>query len=557
MTDLQRHLKGIRKLVYTAVQQTDADGAVDVALLSQRLRAYLPQSYGIAEGADHGLPAALMIYDVPLVQKSEQLRLEHTLLVLDVSWVHDQASLAAALERIAAIKSLPQKRRPMPISSEEQPISRGIPKSRLPYALLVFDHFAGFPAPTTDLYEAINGFLRQHPTASQPDEIDVIGQDIQYLNPLLEEDNPRPSDMSLSRTPNLIRPSVCYVCGQRYVRRHFFYDSLCLRCGDLNYQKRSASADLRGYIALVTGARVKIGYETSLRLLRAGAEVIATSRFPRSAASRYAAEADFDQWRDRLHIFGIDLRQIPYLERFIEDLYERFPHLDILVNNAAQTIKRPPAYYAHLIPQEIAPLHELPEAHIRLLGDGAIASAPPALFGSPMQSDFPVGQLDAYGEQIDSRSHTSWTATLDELSASEILEVHLVNAVAPAVLAGQLKGLLERSPFQHGWIINVSASEGQFAREKLGTHPHTNMAKAALNMLTRSIASNYAAAHIYVNSVDPGWVSDQIPRGDNLAHQTINLPLDMKDAAARVCDLVFSDIHIYGKLWKNYIEASW
>jgi len=111
-------------------------------------------------------------------------------------------------------------------------------------------------------------------------------------------------------------PQHCYVCKERYLELHPFYDQLCRACGDFNYEKRTETADLSGRVALLTGGRVKIGYQAGIKLLRAGAQLIVTTRFPRDAAGRYAQEADFDDWADRLEIFGLDLRHTPSVEAF-------------------------------------------------------------------------------------------------------------------------------------------------------------------------------------------------------------------------------------------------
>ncbi|HEY9758928.1 MAG TPA: SDR family oxidoreductase [Oculatellaceae cyanobacterium] len=379
-------------------------------------------------------------------------------------------------------------------------------------------------------------------------------------------------EIGLSYADRLSKSELCYVCKEPFFRRHFYYEKLCLRCADLNFRKRYQSADLSGQIALVTGARVKIGYATTLKLLRAGTEVIATSRFPRDAARRYAREPDFPEWKNRLHLYGLDLRDLRRLEQFIQHLYETYSGLDILVNNAAQTVRRPPAYYAHLLPLESAPLLELSSLWRSLLEPPhndqytlqhvqpvAIDPSPPASNIARESVSFPAGQYDEHEQQIDNREFNSWVMRLEEVPMLEIVEVHLINAVAPALLAGQLKELMQTRSERNRYIVNVSAAEGRFAQDKAGYHPHTNMAKAALNMLTRSIAEDYADAHIFVNSVDPGWVSDQFPHTSNESRLQARerLPLDLTDAAARVCDPVFSQLRISGKLLKDYHIVDW
>jgi hypothetical protein len=127
---------------------------------------------------------------------------------------------------------------------------------------------------------------------------------------------------------------------------HHFYDQLCPACAAFNFAKRTELADLSGRVALLTGGRVKIGYQAGIKLLRAGAHLIVTTRFPRDSAMRYAAEPDFAEWSDRLEIFGLDLRHTPSVEAFCQQLLDTHDRLDFIVNNACQTVRRPPDFYS-------------------------------------------------------------------------------------------------------------------------------------------------------------------------------------------------------------------
>ena len=162
-------------------------------------------------------------------------------------------------------------------------------------------------------------------------------------------------------------PRNCYVCKAEFTQLHFFYDTMCPVCAELNYRKRFQTADLRGQVALITGSRLKIGYQATLMMLKAGATVIATTRFPVDSASRYSKEKDFNEWGDRLHIYGLDLRHTPSVELFCRHIEQTFDKLDILINNAAQTVRRPPGFYAHLIENENRAFHELPERSRKLM----------------------------------------------------------------------------------------------------------------------------------------------------------------------------------------------
>ena len=339
----------------------------------------------------------------------------------------------------------------------------------------------------------------------------------------------------------LKEPRHCYVCKAEYRRLHHFYDSMCPDCAKVNYEKRFQRADLRGKQVLITGARLKIGYQASLMLLRSGADVVATTRFPTDALKRYMAEADYAQWSARLRVEGLDLRHTPTVEEFCRRMDRELPRLDVLINNAAQTVRRPPAFYAHLLEQEEKPV--LAPEDLQL---------------------FPVGKLDADLQQVDLRTMNSWRMTLADVPTAEMLETHLINAVAPFVLCARLKPLMLRTPGPKH-IVNVSAMEGSFSRRtKTDKHPHTNMAKAALNMMTLTSAPDYAKDRIYMNAVDTGWVTDEDPfihAARKQQDHDFQPPLDIVDGAARVLDPVLTAYNgaepVSGKFLKDYKETAW
>jgi NAD(P)-dependent dehydrogenase (short-subunit alcohol dehydrogenase family) len=364
----------------------------------------------------------------------------------------------------------------------------------------------------------------------------------------------------------------CYVCKEKYTQVHFFYDQLCSSCGEFNYRKRTESADLRDRVALLTGGRVKIGYQAGIKLLRAGASLIVTTRFPRDAALRYAGEPDFAQWGHRLEIFGLDLRHTPSVEAFCAHIDATRGRLDFIINNACQTVRRPPAFYRHMMELETSSLPDMPAEVRGLLGsDEAGLSRELDRPGLPTPSYtgdahlFPAGQLDQDLQQLDLRDRNSWRLTLAEVSAVEMLETQLVNAVAPFVLNARLKPILLRTPERDKHVVNVSAVEGQFYRRfKTTRHPHTNMAKAALNMMTRTCAAEYQADGIHMNSVDTGWVSDEDPvhlAARKTAEHRFHPPLDIVDGAARIVDPIISGFssgeHLYGQFLKDFRPTDW
>ena len=451
---------------------------------------------------------------------------------------------------------------------------------------------------------------------------------------------------------HVLRP--CYTCKLRFRLMHHFYSQLCPTCAELNYMKRLQTADLSGRVFLLTGGRVKIGFQCALKLLRCGASVLVTSRFPADTAARFCAVADSSQWMPRLKCYGLDLRDLSSLERFCAHLIAMGQRLDGIINNACQTIRRPAAYYAHLLPFELQPDEWSPQV-LRVLEDhqtcfgaaksprltsrpshgaehtephpicspdsgadpggsgerlapGETAAAPPvaltptATAGSEtgdlssvqamaastvpsalwsqaplwsaeegvMQPDegiaanFPVGVRDVNGQQLDTRRTNSWLLKLGDVSTPEAAEVLAINTLAPFILNSRLRCLLEACDSSQRFVVNVSAMEGKFYRYKTPNHPHTNMAKAALNMMTRTCAQELAAVGIYMNSVDTGWINDEKPLDKAAAHAQAHhfqTPLDEVDAASRVLDPVLCACNgeppIYGKFIKDYEAVEW
>lgn len=458
---------------------------------------------------------------------------------------------------------------------------------------------------------------------------DLIGiEEIEYKNQTSDSNNTTTS-LLLSDSHGTI---TCYICAKKYSQLHKFYDRLCPECAQFNWEKRIQRANLSGKIALVTGARVKIGYEMALILLRCGATVLTTTRFPRDAALRFSKEKDFLEWSHRLQIFGVDFRDVQSVIDFTDIILKKYDQLDYLINNAAQTIRRPPVFYEHLLPIELSSIPSLSDNGPgvddikKLLGDGQerlqigndfqslksfvseIASYSPVgedkvltLYSKKMDEllqtagldmkivsrsailsqvpliqedfqfdyhDFPKDAYDNYGQQIDLRKKTSWNLGLTDVSITEFVETQTINLTAPFILIQKLLPLMQKSSKDDGnsvgnkQIINVSATEGQFYRFAKGTnHPHTNIAKAGLNMLTRTSGYELAKLKIFMNSVDTSWVTQEDASDLTNVKSYFTAPLDEIDGAQRCLDPIFQSVikgvDLHSKFLKNYKVTRW
>eukprot|EP00656_Telonema_subtile_P051553 TRINITY_DN6963_c0_g1_i1.p1 TRINITY_DN6963_c0_g1~~TRINITY_DN6963_c0_g1_i1.p1 ORF type:complete len:506 (+),score=168.33 TRINITY_DN6963_c0_g1_i1:264-1781(+) len=404
-----------------------------------------------------------------------------------------------------------------------------------------------------------------------------------------EGEHTAPEGAQGEEPPVLHKARACYVCKARFKQLHFFYDQLCPGCAALNWEKRNQLTDLTGMTALVTGCRVKIGFHVALKLLRAGAHVVGTTRFPKDAAGRFSREEDFLQWANRLELHGLDLRDMSSVERLCSALRTRGAKLRVLINNACQTVRRPAAYYAPLVHIESQPLSiqaaQLLHEHTALMVPGtqhseatgtatdltnAGVSAANKSQLAFLEEDksisaavLPAGKIDANtGQQLDLRSSNSWVTKLEQVQTPEVLEVFAINAIGPFVLNSKLSELMgEQTP---SFIVNVSAMEGKFYRTKSPYHPHTNMAKAALNMLTKTSAPDLAQRGVFMTSVDTGWINDENPLEKAQAYadkHSFQTPIDEIDAAARILDPVFSGMTAeqpaFGVFFKDYHETEW
>ncbi|MER6360383.1 SDR family NAD(P)-dependent oxidoreductase [Kitasatospora sp. NPDC001527] len=385
----------------------------------------------------------------------------------------------------------------------------------------------------------------------------------------------------------LERPRSCYICKQRYVEVDAFYHNLCQDCAVRNRARRDARADLTGKRALLTGGRAKIGMYIALMLLRDGAHTTITTRFPNDAIRRFTAMPDSADWLHRLKIVGIDLRDPAQVMALADEVAADGP-LDILINNAAQTVRRPPESYRELVAAESAPLPagalpqsttigrfnsgsvDLPALPHQASGDGERISAEDVtslalVTGSATPERIQAGTaIDAGGLVPDLADTNSWVQTVSEVGPVELLEVQLCNSTAPFILISRLRPAMAASASRRKYVVNVSAMEGVFQRGYKGAgHPHTNMAKAALNMLTRTSAQEmFQTDGILMTAVDTGWITDERPHPDKmrLADEGFHAPLDLVDGAARVYDPIVRGEQgedLYGCFLKDFERAAW
>lgn len=387
----------------------------------------------------------------------------------------------------------------------------------------------------------------------------------------------------------LLKARGCYICKQPYTVVDAFYHQLCPSCAAMSHAKRDARTDLTGRRALLTGGRAKIGMYIALRLLRDGAHTTITTRFPRDAVRRFRSLPDANDWIDRLKIVGIDLRD-PAQVIGLADEVAAAGHLDILINNATQTVRRSPGAYQPLVDAELAPLPggRLPElvtfGHTNDQHPQALersVSAHPILAAAASRADELTEQamaagsssldrlaagtaIDAGGLIPDVDAVNSWTQRVGDVDPLEMLEVQLANTTAPFLLVSRLRPSLAASPARRTYVVNVSAMEGVFGRGYKGPgHPHTNMAKAAVNMLTRTSAREmFKTDGILMTSVDTGWITDERPHPTKvrLAEEGFHAPLDLVDGAARVYDPIVrgeAGEDLFGVFLKDYAPGAW
>jgi NAD(P)-dependent dehydrogenase (short-subunit alcohol dehydrogenase family) len=343
---------------------------------------------------------------------------------------------------------------------------------------------------------------------------------------------------------------ICYICRFRITQAHRLYPSLCHPCGEFCMSSSAISLpsnlDLHSKTAVVTGGRVNLGFHTALRLLRCGARVIVSTRYPCDALERYRNEHDAEQWISRLRIMGADFRTakdvFALVKAILGCLHEwGTSKLDILINNAAQTLTDSIEREERQIQREWL-LMSADSGEDRLVQDNDTDYTPRLRGG---QSD---RLLIENNNVPNPERQSSWVQRMSEIPYEDIISAHSVNTFVPFILIRELMPYMRRdseaSPIDDAspkkpsaYIVNVTSREGLPERRqaKNGQHVHTNMSKAALNMLTETEAGKaWKEGRVALNAVDPGYMSAPPEWMRMIGREGEETPLNWEDGVGRV-----------------------
>jgi len=387
----------------------------------------------------------------------------------------------------------------------------------------------------------------------------------------------------------------CYVCKKLFDPAIIIdrYIDMCLDCGIYNYQKRTKMADLTNKTAFVTGIRQKIGLHLALKLLRCGAKVIGTTRFPHATWYNFIQQPDFNEWKDRLVVYQVDFLNLQAIGKLCQYLREQ--NINFLINNACQTI-RPSSIYVEKINllenilqqdmkyitcntlhiDEVEQIEDQSTQNTHDNHDYHDSQMIPAQFQIAQVSQHPIfvqPQLENLTltkkeisdkditfnqflevKDINIKEESSWNRNIEDIHPTEILEVTIINQTVPTLFVNQVKPTMKGSLEQPAFIINVSALEGQFHCKKTSYHAHTNMCKSALDMLIRTMSEEHNPNFKFY-SVNPGFVSGVNP-------QLPHYPLGAEDGAARILDPLiqfYSGTPLPNEWMKlrNYVGEKW
>ncbi|KAK1726446.1 uncharacterized protein BDZ83DRAFT_574550 [Colletotrichum acutatum] len=354
------------------------------------------------------------------------------------------------------------------------------------------------------------------------------------------------------------RKRTCYVCRMVLDNPHAQLGSMCIPCGEFNLAERALSLpenmSLKDKTAVVTGGRVNLGFHTALRLLRCGAAVIVSSRYPEDALSRYQQEADFDKWAQKLRIIGADFRAAADAFALVQSIKKTLQQegwdLDHLINNAAQTLTDPLEKEERAIEHERFLLDKpssdgkgvvvrqgySPRARggAGSLPDGVAGKVSGSIAGpsAPKNTTLSDSMSKLQVSGVETPTPSSWVQSLSEIPYEDVITAHSVNTFVPLILIRELLPSMRKG----GHIVNVSSREGIFESAyrtpaKHSKHVHTNMSKAGLNMITETEAPTAWKLGVAMNTVDPGYMSaapefEQAYGGER--------PIGWEDGAARV-----------------------
>jgi NAD(P)-dependent dehydrogenase (short-subunit alcohol dehydrogenase family) len=300
----------------------------------------------------------------------------------------------------------------------------------------------------------------------------------------------------------LPREISCYGCNKIINKVHGNYVYSCVKCGRKFQKFRYFSTPQTNKVAIVTGARTKLGHQICLKLLRAGAIVFGTTRFPEKAQQIFELYHDYPMWKDKLFLYALDMDAENMEEIFLkfrDFVAVKFSKIDILVHCAAQTIR-----------------------HREKMTN---------------EQREQCKEKNRYGDRkfVEKGAVNSWNMLLPDIIQKEMEELFRINSIAPVLLTKTFLDLLKQS--DHAFIINVHAKEGLFDTHKTANHMHTNMAKSALCMFTRVLiehnyVSNTTGKKFSIHGCDPGWIS--VDEYELKGSPWITPPLDEIDGAARI-----------------------
>ena len=450
-------------------------------------------------------------------------------------------------------------------------------------------------------------FTNKETEKEEEREDDILVEDTKdyEMKKFLQKKRKKLKDKNQNNEKQKVIFKNCYICKEKFGldNIHSFYGNLCKKCGDYNYSFRTMKLDFTGRIAIVTGGRVKIGYYIATKLLSYGAKVLITSRFPKDALFKFQKDPDYEKWKNNLVVYPIDFRIFESTIKFVQFINDNFPHVDILINNAAQTIRRTASYYKYLLPIETKNLNKEDDKKIikndyinlqkqlKQENQNQNQNSLISLMDNKSKEYKEILPLSVIASQIRimeeksqpnvtvmgsddqpydfSKGKNSWNFEFDEIPFQEFTEVQIINTWTPYYLCVKLKPLMMASPFPDKYIVNVTSVEGIFNHFKKSVHVHTNMAKAALNMFTRTCGNYLKDIGIYMTCVDTGWVSPMNEmnsllddnKKNSYENEFVNVPLDELDGAMRVLHPIIEGIknknYLFGILLKDYIKSPW